>query len=120
MRSEWLPLGAFEATVRSKWLPQGGLEATVRSKWLASNVFESTVRSNWLPAGGAFKATVHSGPLLGATGALELASAPQGVQRSCSKHRCAAILSLVSLHSLLHTNRGLRKGGLAQVFFSSR
>ena len=81
----------------------------MRSKWLAWNVFEVTVRSNWLPTGGAFKATVHSVPLLGATGALKLASVPQGAQRSCSKHRCSATLSLVSLHSAaLYTVHGFR------------
>ena len=42
----------------------------------APGAFEATVRSTWLPTGGAFKATVHAGPLLGAKGALALASAP--------------------------------------------
>ena len=90
--------------VPGAWLPQGAFEATVR-EMAAPGAFEATVRSTWLPTGGAFKATVHSGPLLGATGAL--ASAPQGVQRSSSKHRCSASLSLVSLHSAaLYTVHG--------------
>ena len=129
MHSKRLLQDAFEATVLSKYLPEGAVETTVRSKWLSQGSFQITTLEMAAPGAwpqGAFEATVHlkwqarvpwkslcapacpsevpsrprctlHGPLLAAPGAL--ASAPQGVQRSSSKHRCSASLSLVSLHS---------------------
>ena len=104
------PLCAPTGCPQVDWKPLCARNAIARSKRLPTSIRGGSLRSLCARTGcppGVPSRPLYTLVLSSETEALELESAPQGVQKSCSKHRCSATLSHVSFQSAaLYTAHG--------------